>query len=613
MKPRTDWTEQELSLGAAIALAMERHPIPPQEGGMSDEEARTTDPMAKAQIKGRPGLQLVVSKTNPRVKRWQRTEEPPKAAPRGRAAPPDPQGSPPGPSGPTRRPGGQGDPARAVVDASTGLARALRRRPAGKGAEVKLDKKQLDLVLNKGKFALISAGASPQDDPPLSPQDVKQRDNLLRKKLIEAGYLFTRAIGKYGEREDSYLVMVHDAQREHMVNLGKELNQDSVIVGDGGEFELAFTTGSKAGKCIHGDSWSRVDDEAADFYTEVPGAGKFSLDLDFSNIGPCKGVLAKATVKAHQRRLPSGKVVQVREHQDGRQSGSGGSGGDDHFIPGESFEARWARGEAQARARGETPPKPTTERRGMRPEAFKAPDTPPQKRAPKRASRRAPPEQGKAPKARSQGYPGWEPTVKRGKLPDSLKNLDNIQNKFKKTPLHQQVANQGFSVHDGVPERDYHKAGQTVSVHTDRETAMRDARIASSRTGDLFEIQKDGSNYAVIHMERTPVPLRVLQRMRERMGKGGASDGIINRAVVRVGAKAGPSEPAQRAGEGDFGSPHAVRAGQTVRFKDPGDKENPETRLGRVEHQGKHGITVVCNTTGRACKIPHGYYTAEIT
>lgn len=112
-------------------------------------------------------------------------------------------------------------------------------------------------------------------------------------------------------------------------------------------------------------------------------------------------------------------------------------------------------------------------------------------------------------------------------------------------------------------------------------------------------------------MERHPIPPQKGEEDREAMRSGNmmrkAAEAPIRRAVVR----AGPSEPAQRAGEDDFNTPHAVRTGQTVRFKDPDDKDNPKARLGRVEHIGKHGIVVLCNQTGRAVKIPHGYYTSE--
>lgn len=547
MKPSTDFNDEELALGAALALAMERHPIPRETPDL-ERMRRGGDRMAKAQPApgpARPGLQLVPSKRNPRVKRWQRTAEEPQGA---RQAP---------------------RPTRAVVDSASGLVRALRRRPDGQGGHVSLQAKQLEIVLNRGTFGLISAGKSPQDDHALTDEELAERDARLRKALDEAGYVYTKAQGHYGEREDSYLVMVHDADREHLTHLGRELNQDSVIYGEAGQYELIFTTGENAerGLCVHGDSWSRVGEEQADFYTEVEGAGRFTLDLDFDKIGPCKGGgmarMKKAVVKAHTRRTRSGKVVQVREHQDSRGSGGGAVG------------------------------------------SISFPDAP--KPKPKQPARRGVDPQSKPPPGhvRSITQDAYGRPVHRD-LPDPARQKRPAAPKGgePEVPMHNmhlRERNKGRRVFDSADSaaagHKHHAVGKRVHSASNPDDLHDYAR---KHGGDSHHaIIKDGDSYHLHRMDRKYIP----GRMRK---------GTTGRAVVRAAPKGpGPSEPAQRAGEGEYGTPHEVQTGQHVRYRLP-DDESGTTKVGKVHRKGKNGVTVICPDTGRACRVPHGWYVSAL-
>lgn len=163
----------------------------------------------------------------------------------------------------------------------------VKRQPAGKGKEIKLTAEELDVVLSSGKFALISAGRNPtiKEDMAMSDKDIKARDKKLKEELQKAGYMFTPARGQYeGVEEDSFLVMAHDADKDHMIELGKSLNQNSIIYADQGEQEMIFTTGENEGKKYKGKGWEDHA-KAKDNYTEIKTADgkvrKFGLNFDW--------------------------------------------------------------------------------------------------------------------------------------------------------------------------------------------------------------------------------------------------------------------------------------------------------------------------------------------
>lgn len=185
------------------------------------------------------------------------------------------------------------------------LQQKIRRRPPGQGAHVLLTKNELKSVLDTGKFALVSAGPNPNlpADKDMSPEQARQRHNELRRKLVASGYMFTQVEGHYGGREDSFLVMVHDAERKEVRELGETFHQDSVIYAQNGQNELHFTTGDNANQnlCAEGKGWQELPD-ASDYYTKFPHPGgghtKFSLNFDFDHLTQCKKSLRVRLVKA---------------------------------------------------------------------------------------------------------------------------------------------------------------------------------------------------------------------------------------------------------------------------------------------------------------------------
>jgi hypothetical protein len=181
--------------------------------------------------------------------------------------------------------------AREKVDPETKIKQQLEKKTKklgkGQGRLVALSKEELDVTLKSGKYALMSAGKNPnhEQDKNLTDEQVAERHRKLHQELKESGYAFTKAVGHYGGKEDSFLVMIHDADKNEITKLGEKYNQDSVIVADGGKQEMIYTTGKNKGKAQHGEG---LDPEAAkrdDFYTEVgtSDAGKVKFGLNFED------------------------------------------------------------------------------------------------------------------------------------------------------------------------------------------------------------------------------------------------------------------------------------------------------------------------------------------
>lgn len=203
-----------------------------------------------------------------------------------------------------------------------GTYRKIRRRQPGHGEEVHLTHRELKHVLDHTRFALVSAGPNPnvEEDRGLSHDQLKERHEELRKRLVASGYAFTGIVGHYGGREDSFLVMIHDAERRDVRELGKVFHQDSVIYCDRQKTELHYTTGENADKnlCANGRGWEEKPG-AKDYYSTVTHPGghktKFALRIDFNKLTPCEKSLFFAPLskarKLHGRCVFAGMDVSI--------------------------------------------------------------------------------------------------------------------------------------------------------------------------------------------------------------------------------------------------------------------------------------------------------------
>ena len=158
---------------------------------------------------------------------------------------------------------------------------------------VRLDKPLLHEVLSKGYFTVLSAGRNPNDpaESRMKEDDAyfHERHLALRDELERLDAPYTEVVGHYGGRESSFIVfhddtmlppetaksiLVHyekdsvEKNRKDMETLGEKFNQDSVLHGDNGQNEIAFTTGEKKGKNCGSRGWEEVPD-AEDFFTDI--------------------------------------------------------------------------------------------------------------------------------------------------------------------------------------------------------------------------------------------------------------------------------------------------------------------------------------------------------
>jgi len=178
----------------------------------------------------------------------------------------------------------------------TNTMNKYRRQSPGKGGSFNFTTpEELSVVLNHGSFALLSAGKNPKREAHanLPPEEFARRHAELRKDLIAKGYAFTEVLGKYGELEDTFLVMAMDPDKTDMVELGKKYDQDSIILSNAGRHAMLYTTDSSnddgpvpAGSYIGGSSFHQTgpgDDE--DFFTEIRVDGtyksRFTIDFDW--------------------------------------------------------------------------------------------------------------------------------------------------------------------------------------------------------------------------------------------------------------------------------------------------------------------------------------------
>ena len=198
------------------------------------------------------------------------------------------------------------------------LLSKLKRRTAGKGNSIVFEsEKELKTVLDNGVFGIVSAGKNPnnKEDMKLTELQIAERHIKLENELKQSGYLFTKMKGKYGQEEESFLVMVHDTSKNEIIKMGKKYNQDSVIFSEKGNNQLIYTTGENAGKITQGQGWSKVSKEQADFYSEIQfNKGKetmrFSLNIEKQEL-PQKE-LTKIANKYHSE-IPSEKKKIIDE------------------------------------------------------------------------------------------------------------------------------------------------------------------------------------------------------------------------------------------------------------------------------------------------------------
>ena len=168
----------------------------------------------------------------------------------------------------------------------------FKRRSQGKGELKSISSaKELKAIIENTSFAFISAGRNKEDvrEKNMAHDDkfFKDRHEKLKNHLKEKGYIYSEEQGKYGDPEPSIFVMIHDSNRDDILDIGKEFNQNSVLFSDKGTNEMIYTTGEKKGKFEAQGKGYAILPDADDYYTEFsfPGEKKkvrLNLALEFA-------------------------------------------------------------------------------------------------------------------------------------------------------------------------------------------------------------------------------------------------------------------------------------------------------------------------------------------
>lgn len=157
---------------------------------------------------------------------------------------------------------------------------SFKRQPKGKGKLVKLTAQEVVAMIKVGEFAAISAGTNPIETKKGIKNNsdiIKKREKKLIKKLKEKGFQYTIGKGKYGTEETSIQVVVHDAKdRQELLDLGKELKQESVLFSKQGKVQIAYCdlpfNKGKVGKSVKGEGFTFKESvtDKDDYYTAIP-------------------------------------------------------------------------------------------------------------------------------------------------------------------------------------------------------------------------------------------------------------------------------------------------------------------------------------------------------
>ncbi len=163
----------------------------------------------------------------------------------------------------------------------------VENKGAGNGRQIGVTVDEVGHSLTNGIIAFVSAGKNPNLESKMTKKEELVRAEKLYGDLVKSGYAFTPVAGKYeGNVEDTFLVLIHDANQDYVKKLGEQYNQDSILYSDEGNASLWYTTGKNKGKRDTGEGHTLLSGETADDYTLVPttdnGFVKFRMNIDFS-------------------------------------------------------------------------------------------------------------------------------------------------------------------------------------------------------------------------------------------------------------------------------------------------------------------------------------------
>lgn len=157
-----------------------------------------------------------------------------------------------------------------------------------------LKTKEIDLIIRLGTYALIESDSL--DDADLTNEKRLQKFKALGVILSENGLPFRKITGAYQGRLNSYSYFVWKPEhfdlthfRRILFQLGRNNQQESVILSSAGSVQLVFTSGPNIGRAYSGSGFS---DSVGSNYSIIPGIegeadytiGEYPLNKNLSDV-----------------------------------------------------------------------------------------------------------------------------------------------------------------------------------------------------------------------------------------------------------------------------------------------------------------------------------------
>ena len=109
----------------------------------------------------------------------------------------------------------------------------IKWSPSG-GGKIALSKTDYATIIAEANYMLISGGLNPSNESDCDETLGAIRTNLIIKELAAAGYKLTVGKGRYGQPEITVFMLTYDAGRDLALEIGRQMNQESVIYGSEG-------------------------------------------------------------------------------------------------------------------------------------------------------------------------------------------------------------------------------------------------------------------------------------------------------------------------------------------------------------------------------------------
>lgn len=149
---------------------------------------------------------------------------------------------------------------------------------------------------------IIFSPENPRYDQSVTPASIDE----VHQYLIDQGEDAHKAHGKYGDHENSIIIM-RPKNPQGILNMAKDLGQESVLLSNQGNHELRYVNGPNEGKSHYGKGTQFHINTPDDFYTKLDhpqGKAIFTHNIDFSDLHDSSNKIKKSEQLAKNSALP---------------------------------------------------------------------------------------------------------------------------------------------------------------------------------------------------------------------------------------------------------------------------------------------------------------------